>query len=58
MKPNNRTDDKTKFITTFDKACLKLTITFLLDNCFLMLLICHFGKSCESLWAQTCTFYG
>ena len=28
------TDNRNKFKITFDKASLKLAITFLLDNCF------------------------
>ena len=43
-------DDKNKFKTTFDKTSAKLAINFLLDNFFLILIICHFGKSLESPW--------
>ena len=41
------TDDKIKFMTTFDKASLKLAINFLLDDCFLILVNSPFNISLE-----------
>ena len=47
------TDNKNNHKITFDKASLKLAINFLLDNCFLILVVYPFDKSLLFPWVPT-----